>query len=189
MPAKIAVPSVKRSLPVLSRREVDDIKAQIAADKADLGQLTNTPEDDVHGVHLPVGEVLEVGTGSRESRIRRNEKALAAMDPANLRLTGAQRQESEKKYFKLKEQLQGKMLTKEEMDYFPSANDSVKQANYEKAVRKATTPGFESSAEYNVLAQEFKRLGRLLWPEDPTMCSLTEIRPSGGTSGRHFAKR
>lgn len=183
MPAKVA----KQQLPVLSRREVDDIKAKITADKAYIGQTKESPADDP-GTHLPAREVLEIDTGAVEARIRRNEQALAAMDPANQRLTGAQRQHAEQRYAKLKEELVEKMLTREEMDYFPSASDSVKQQNYEKAVRKAGAPGFEGSDAYNVMAQEFKRLGRLLWPEDPEMCSLTKIRPSGGTSGRHFRK-
>lgn len=175
-------------LPVLSRREVEDIKSKIDADKSYLGQLDRSPSDDP-GTHLPAKQVVEIDTGAVESRIRRNEKALAAMDPANQKLSGEQRKKSESRYFQLKDIIVKKMLTREEMDYFPSANDGVKQANYELAVRKATEAGYEGSQEYNVSAQEFKRLGRLLWPEDPEMCSLSKIRPRGNaTSGRHFAK-
>ena len=109
------------------------------------------------------------------------------MDPANQRLTGTQRQGSEKRYFELKEWLSKRMLSKAQMNYFPSAKDEIKQANYETAVRRATAPDSEHSNAFLKLAHEFKRLGRLLWPEDPEKCNLEFIREAGEkSSGRHF---
>lgn len=181
----------ERTLPLLSRGDVERLKAKIAGDEAYLKQLEGTP-DGLEGVareaHLPAGQVIEADTGAVHARIRRAKKALELLDPANRRLTGAERQRGEKRYFHLKAVLSERMLTHEENDYFPSSKDALKDQLYQRALTKACdfkngehSPGFSRDAE------EFKRLAKLLWPEDPEMCNLNLIRGHSGPSGRKFS--
>src|SRR3990167_1500441 len=182
----------ERKLPLLSRGDVERLKGKIAGDEAYLKQLEKAP-DDLEGAareaHLPAGQVIEVDTGAVNARIRRTKKALDLLDPANQRLTGAERQHGEKRDFHLKAILADRMLPHQEVDYFPSSTDAIKDQNYQRAVTKACdfkngehSPGFAKDA------QEFKRLAKLLWPEDPEMCNVNTIRGHSGPSGRKFRR-
>jgi hypothetical protein len=179
-------------LPVLSVKEVADLKTRIDNDEAYLEQLDKTPKDREGAAaeaHLPASQVAEVGTDAVEKRIERNKRALATMDPANMKLSGAERQRWEKRYEELKEWLSNRMITVEEQNYFPSASDHVKDQNYRKAVAHAVSADGEHSNEFISRAHEYKRLARVLWPEDPDMSNLENIRPhSHESSGRHFRK-
>jgi len=180
-----------RKLPLLSVREVEDLNKQIGQDQAYLDQLNGTPKDAEGAAaeaHLAAAEVADVSTDSVEKRIERSKRALRAMDPANQKITGAERQRAEKRYFDLKERLVPRMLTKEQQNFFPSATDALKDQAYQKAVERAQSKDGEFSDDFISMAHEFKRLARLLWPEDPQKCNLEFIRPSGEGSGRHFKK-
>jgi hypothetical protein len=177
----------KAELPVMSLREVADLTAKIQADEGLKRGATNTPEDlALPEAHLPVKQVIDVDLGAIDARISRNKKALAAFDPAQRRLTGADRQKAEKRYFELSEILPDRMLTHEEMNFFPSVTDEMKDQAYRKAVDKAAAKGNENSPEFGRLAQEWKQLGRILWPEDPEKSNTQSLRKHGSTSGRHF---
>jgi len=179
----------KAVLPVMSQREVADITAKIQADEDLKHGATNTPEDvALPDAHLPVKQVIDVDLGAIDARINRNKKALEAFDPAQRRLTGSDRQKAEKRYFELSEILPERMLTHEEMDFFPSASDATKDQAYRKAVEKAAAKGNENSPEFGRLAQEWKQLGRILWPDEPDKSNTQSLRKHGAGSGRHFTK-
>jgi hypothetical protein len=179
----------KAILPVMSMREVADITARIQADEALKHGATNTPEDlALPEAHLPVKQVVDVDLNAIDARIRRSKKALEALDPAQRRLTGADRQKAEKRYFELCEILPDRMLTHEEMDFFPSATDAHKDQSYRQAVEKAAAKGNENSPEFGRLATEWKQLGRILWPDEPEKSNTQSLRKHGLGSGRHFKK-
>lgn len=179
----------KAALPVMSAREVADLTAKIQADEGLKVGATHGQQDvALPEVMMPVKQVIDVDLGAIDARIRRNKKALEAFDPAQRRLTGADRQRAEKRYAELSEILPERMLTHEEMDYFPSATDTLKDSLYRQAVDKAAAKGNENSPEFSRLAQEWKQLGRILWPDEPERSNTQSLRKHGGASGRHFKK-
>jgi hypothetical protein len=178
----------KTELPVLSHQRREDLNRQIAQERADKAQLTGTPgNDDLPEAHLPVTEVADIDVGAVDRRIGRTQRALEMLGPGSRKLTGAQRQGAEAEWKHLKEWLQERMDTKQHLGAYPSATDSVKQAVYEEALRKAMdfTNG-EHSPAFVQAASKWQNLGRLLWPDDPDQSNLEKIRPEGSKSGRHF---
>lgn len=177
-------------LPVASLGEIQALKEKIGREEATKALATGTAVDpEIAEAGLPVSKAgVEFDVGAVDRRIARHKRALAALDPAQRVLTGAERQKGEKRYAELSEQLPGRMLTREEMDYFPSPGDPQKDQAYRQAVAKACSAQGENSPGFIALAQEWKQLGRLLWPEDPEKSNLETLRAHGPTSGRHFRR-
>jgi hypothetical protein len=122
-------------------------------------------------------------------RIERNKRALSSMSAAPA--TGTERQRLETKAKELEEWLAPRMLTKAELDYFPSkpgdTDAGLKEANYKRAVEKAVHSEGEHSRAFIQAAMEWKHIMRRLHSDDPEMPNMERIRPQGEySSGRHF---
>lgn len=174
-------------LPVISTREADDLRGKIEADQQLIAEATGkVVDEDIPEARLSAADEGRFDVGAAQKRLERNKRTLSTLDPMARRLTGAERQKAERRYADLSEILPKTMMTKEEQNYFPSSADHNKDQSYQKAVKKAMAKGGEFDPSWISMAQEWKNLGRLLWPEEPGKSNLENIRPSGGVSGRHF---
>lgn len=175
----------KAVLPVMSHNEAANLKAKIDEDKAYLADVTGKAEGNAE-YHLPAAQVVDMDLGSIEARVKRNEAALDRFSPESRRLSGAERQKAEKEREGLSEWLAPRMLTEAEIGAYPSAKDAVKDAAYNRALKKALASDSEFSPAFQTKAQRWKYLSRVLYPEDPEACSMNLLRLKGEKSGRHF---
>jgi len=172
------------AMPVMSVNETESLKREIAAKQAYVDKAEGKLP--VGEAELAINEIADVNLNPIKADIARKKNALDSMNPENHKLTGAQRQAAEKKWKELGDWLSDKMLTLAEQGAFPSSKDDVKDSFYQRAVDKACSKDGENSREFVIKAQEWQRLGRILWPTDPEKSNTSRLRKEGSTSGRHF---
>lgn len=175
----------KPEVPVLGVNEMTNLKNAIDADKQYIREASGTSDGDPE-TYLAATDVMEMDLGGIERRLHRNERAIEQMGPGAFRLTGAKRQDAEKEREVLKEWLQEHMLTWVDVNAFPSVKDEYKDMIYQQALRKAIQENGENSNIFIDKATRWKRLGRILDPENPESSNMNSIRPQGQASGRHF---
>ena len=169
------MPKVKESrLPVVSPGERDRLKARIDEDKAILSEVLHGPADP-DGVAIPARSAVNVNTAAIQRRISRKEKHLEAVDPANRRLSGAQRQAASNRMATLEEWFKKHMISQDEMSMKASSNFALNSA-YNKAVKKSMAQEV-GNPEFSKNAQEYKQLARLMEPEDPELGNIERFRP------------
>ena len=187
MPEDVKPCEKPKEMPLLTPHRIQEVKMQIEAEKAQLRGIMSGSGPDELGMELKSNEARpSMDMDAVKRRLSRKERMLKAMDPANFKLTGIQRQMAYKRLVWLKGWLQAHMLTKQEMSFFPSNDDPVKDANYRAAVEHAVKMEV-GNPQFGEFAGEFKRLARFLDPDDPGLPNIENIRPSvRDMSGRHF---
>lgn len=144
--------------------------ARIEEKKEELAAIKGKTHDDT-GIMLSPGECAELNVGAIEASLKRDERALEALDPSNHRLSGQARIRAEVRRKELLDSIKSRMLTAKE--FYASPVKDVSEFN--RAVQ--TFLKSESDASFKKDVAEFKHLSRLLEPEDPEFANIENYRP------------
>lgn len=153
--------SAKVNLPkrVLSQSEVEQHRDHLESLKAEGKPAPN-------GFYNPPNEMADQ---TRKAAMRRTERILQA-DPHNVGLSAVDRNRLERKAAELKERLVSMMVPKSHIDQKASGDPAFRRA-VNQVVQKEMSPLFGQ------MAQEWKKIQRLLHPDDPSESNLETIRP------------
>jgi hypothetical protein len=154
MSAKVQLP--KR---VLSQSEVEQHHARVEALRAEGKPPPN-------GFYNPPNQMADQ---TRQAAIRRSEKILEA-DPHNIGLSAVEKNRLERRAAELKARLVSMMVPKSHIDQKASGDPA-----FRKAVNHVVKS--EMSPQFSQMAQEWKKIQRLLHPDDPSESNLETIRP------------
>lgn len=154
MSAKVQLP--KR---VLSPSEVEQHRGR-------MEELQAEGKPPPNGFYNPRNETTDQ---SRKAAIRRSERILQA-DPHNIGLSQVEKNRLERKADELKARLVAMMVPKSHIDQKASGDPAFRRA-VNQVVQK------EMSPQFGVMAQEWKKIQRLLHPDDPSASNLETIRP------------
>jgi hypothetical protein len=163
----------KSNLAVVSPTEAARLKSRIAEDESRKREAVQGPDDPI-GVELGPSEGRRVNVHAMDRRISRRKKYVEAVDPANHRLTGNDRQSASKEMAELEPFFKANMLTAAEMSARPSADHRTHSA-YLQAVKKSMAQEV-GSKEFQKKAARYKYLARLLEPENPDLGNLERFR-------------
>lgn len=163
----------KAELPVVSAAEVARMKSRIAEDES-MKRTATIGADDPQGVELGPSEGRRVNVHAMDRRIARRKKYVEAVDPANRRLTGEDRQKASVEMKELETFFRANMLSNDEMSAHPSSNHAS-QSGYIRAVNKAMAKEV-GSQEFKKKAARYKYLARLMEPEDVELANLERFR-------------
>ncbi len=158
-------PRASRSM---SERERDELTAQIEQErafKAGLGK--DLPDSGGFGV-VNDADGKGVNTGPIDARIARINRALKAGEVSPLK--GADRNAAIARHRYLEGHLPELLLTEREMDLFPRDGH-----DYQAAVRK-TLKHEVGNQETQKKIEEFRTLGRSLYPDDAEKSSVERLR-------------
>lgn len=158
-------PSVKRTI---SDHERDELTAQIESEKAFQASLgRDLPDNGSLGALRDAGG-LAVDAAKAAQRIGQMTKALKDGEAPTLR--GAQRNAAISRHRQLAQELPEVLLTIREQDLFPKDGH-----DYQAAVRKASRQEI-GNAQTQKNIEEYRTLGRSLYPEDPDQSSIERLR-------------
>jgi len=165
--------------PLLSYNEQRRVEKEIAADQNYLRGLTSHPGGRSDGpveAYLPGNQTgRTVDTGNIQRRIKRNQKALQDMSPANHKLKGKDRQRAHEQMQEDAEWLRENMLSTWDMGAFPSATDPEKQQKYKLALEKSVKQEV-GNPEFIRRSSRYKKLARMLDPDDTELCNIERLR-------------
>jgi len=130
-------------------------------------------EEESDGMTLPHGDAHGIDEERIKRRIEREEKYLKEHDPRNVPIRN--RKELESEYRKLHDWLRKSLHPRRCHDMFPST-DHGKNRDFEKAVDWAQK---EMSREFVQVVERYRRLGLLLWPDDPDRRNYELLRGKG----------
>lgn len=165
--------SKKSELPVVSQGEVARMKARIAEDES-MKRSATLGSNDPEGVELGASESRRINVHAVDRRIARHKKYVEAVDPANRRLTGTERQKAEAEMKDMEAYFKANMLSNSEMNAHPSG-DHASQSAFVRAVNK-TMAREAGNREFGKKAARYKYLARLLEPEDTELPNLERFR-------------
>lgn len=152
---------------VMGDREREELLDQIEQEKTFQDGLgRGLPENGTLG---PLGEANDLGVDKSKiaKRIGRMSQAVSAGEALNLR--GAARNAAVARYKHLEGTLPEVLMTQRDQDLFPRDGH-----DYHQAVRRATKEIGNSVVQRDI--QEFRKLGRSLFPDEPERSSIERLR-------------
>lgn len=169
----------ERKLPLLTVSERERLRSQVAEDRGYLESLHSAPKTfdalQAEAFLPPVEASRSVEAASIQARLKRTERAIERMDPANQRLSGRDRQAACREMKEHEEWLRKRMLSTYDMGAYPSSSDHGKQQNFSRAVNKSFAQEV-GSREFRDRARRYKELARRLEPDDPELSNIERFR-------------